>query len=173
MGTVTINGTDYAVYADEAYADEYLAGDLQRADTWDAADQIEQQRGLVSGTRLLQRLVGWINGAPDPNDPALPDAVKQANALLAADMLANPQLASSGSTASNIKRAYADGTGVDFFTQQYSTPLPSAAWDLLIAAGLVGAGDGEADMAAPVYSGGCQPSYFPPYYDRPWPDGDC
>jgi hypothetical protein len=172
MATVTIGGNDYPVYADVPFADAYLAADAVRWESWDDADPEAQKRGLVSATRLLQRTPGWTAGAPPSTDDA-PLAVQQACAMLAADILAKPSLSGNASTASNIKSVYADGTGVDFFASDSSlvTPLPSDAWALLVAAGLMGGGNTGA--AGPVYSGGCQESYFPEREGRWNRPGSC
>lgn len=160
MAEVTINGKAYEAFADIEFADDYLAADAARADAWDERDDDpDKARGLVSATRLLLRDVPWKDGPPDLTVP--PEAVKQATALLAADILAKPALADKASTGSNVKRVSAEGTGVEFFRGDDSavTPLPSAAWNLLLAAGLIGTGAGALEGGA-FYSGGCQESRF-------------
>lgn len=55
MATVTIGATDYDVYIDVEYADEYLAGQIN-ATAWRAlTDEDDKKRAIISSTRLLDR----------------------------------------------------------------------------------------------------------------------
>jgi hypothetical protein len=129
IATVSVNGNDYQVYADLEFADEYLGGDVARADNWEALDEDpDQGRALVTATRLLQRQ-SWRDGVPSLDDPPL--IVQQATALLAADISAKPALGDSGSTGSNVKSVGAGSAKVEFFRPTAGTPLPQAAYDLL------------------------------------------
>ena len=54
MPTVTIGAIDYDVYADVATADAYYNGSTEFS-AWNAFDTDSKARGLVSGTRLIDR----------------------------------------------------------------------------------------------------------------------
>ena len=157
MATVTIATVDYEAYADVAFADEYLGGDIARGAAWAALEDDPKGRGLVSATRLLQSLPGWIDGVPDIDAP--PEAVEQATSMLAADLNAKPALMANPSGASNVKRGKAGSAEVEFFypTAGAAQPLPSDIWALLVAAGLIGGVD---EGSAPTVTGTGYPSRF-------------
>jgi hypothetical protein len=136
MPTVAINGVDYPSYIDVAYADEYLAADMSRAEAWAAVSADNKARAVITATRLLQRLI-WKAGPPAVDTAA--DVVKEATALLAADIAAKPKLGDSGSTASNVKAVGAGSAKVEFFSPVEGAVLPSAAFALL--RGLLGQDD--------------------------------
>ena len=128
MATITLNGVDYSVYADQAEVDAYLAADLARAAAWEALDVDTKARAIVSATRLLQRQA-WRDGPPSFDTP--PQAVKDATALLAADIADKPKLGDDGSTASNVKAVGAGSARVEFFSPVEGRALPAAAFALL------------------------------------------
>jgi hypothetical protein len=138
MAELDIASETYEVYADVEFADIFLAADVRRAASWAALadDEDAKGRGLVSGTRALQRLVGWTDGVPSITTPPL--AVQQATAMLAADMLSDPDLGDTPGTASNIKRVRGGPAEVEFFRALEGRPLPAGVWDLLASAGLLG-----------------------------------
>lgn len=153
MPQVTINATDYDVYADVAYADAYLAADIARATAWAALSAGDtKKQALVSATRTLQRMTGWVDGMAPEIDSAI-TAVQDATSVLAADMAAKPKLSKSAGTSSNIKRTKAGSAEVEFFRQSDDTtlPIPEDAFNILLAAGLVTAPSAGDD---PYYSGG-------------------
>lgn len=161
IATVTLNGVDYPVYADVAFADEYLAADVARAALWSALTADDKKRGLVTSTRLLQRQ-SWRAGVPSLDDPLL--VVQQAASLLAADIAVKPALGDSASTGSNVKAVGAGSAKVEFFRPTAGAVLPSAAYDLL--RGLLGVGSDILDhpsLDGTAYgSDNCQISRFPP-----------
>lgn len=159
MADITIGSNTYQSYASVAFADNYLAADVARSVAWEATAEDDKARGLVTATRLLMRDVPWLAGVPDITAP--PAAVQEATALLAPDILAKPKLGDSASTGSNVKSVTARGTGVEFFRGDDSavTPVPSAVWSLLLAAGLIGSVD-SAGGDPVYYSRGCQISQF-------------
>lgn len=55
---ITISGTTYLVYADQAMADQYLLADSNAA-TWRASTDDEKGRALVTATRTLDRQT-WL-----------------------------------------------------------------------------------------------------------------
>ncbi len=162
MATVDIDGNDFPVYADVDFADIYLSGDAQRAVAWAARDATSKARGLISGTRLLQRLC-WTDGVPSTDDPVLA-AIAEATSLMAADILAKPSLGDSASTATDVKRAKAGPAEVEFFRNFESTPLPTAAWQILLDTGLLCESAGITD-SSPYISGSEYPSRFDPDFD--------
>lgn len=158
MPTADIGSETYSVYADQEFADAYLGADVKRADVWAARSNTLKGRGLVSATRLLQRQ-SWVSGTAPlilaPSDPDYSLPVSQATAMLAADILSDPELTNSGSTESNIKKVDADGTSVEFFRGTSGTPLPPGPWDLL--RGLLGS---AVSLGGGYLSGGDFPSRF-------------
>lgn len=150
MPKVTINAVEYDAYAAVDYADEYLAADVARAETWADATPDNKGRALVTATRLLQRL-RWKAGAPAVDTAT--DPVKQATCLLAADVLAKPALGDSGSSASNVKAVGAGSARVEFFRPQDGQVLPAAAFDLL--RGLLGDADELVGVGDAVAFGSC------------------
>jgi hypothetical protein len=147
LAQVSINGNQYDVYADVAFADRYLAADASRADAWQALTATgAKERALVSATRLLQRQTWNAGVAPDVAMPV--EIVQEAASLLAADIAAAPGIGDSGSTASNVKSVGAGPARVEFFAPTVGTPLPMAAFALLLSAGLLGARPGAVDDPA-------------------------
>lgn len=158
MAMVTILGNDYPSFITVDEADEYLAADLARSDAWLAQDPDLRAKAVVSATRLLLRLQ-WLNGPPDVNAP--PQPVKDATALLAADIAAKPALGDGASTGSNVKAVGAGSGRVEFFRPTEGYVLPIAAFALL--RGLLGGAqnDGGAALDNAAYgSHDCQRSRF-------------
>lgn len=129
MPTVDIGGTEYAVYADVATADAYLAADFTRAAIWDALTEDQKEMALVTATRVLQSLA-WIDGVPSTEAPVI-TAVEQACAVFACDIATNPTLADSPSGGSNVKSVGAGSARVEFFGPTTGTPLPPAVFRLI------------------------------------------
>ena len=152
MPQVTVGSFDFDSYIGLDEADEYLAGDVARATDWAIKNEDARSRALSSATRMLQRLV-WNDGVP-PIDGA-PEIVQQVTAMLAADLLADPDLFNDGSGASNVKSVKAGSASVEFFSPAAGgTPIPRWLWDLLVAAGLVGIpGAGEFEEGTPIITG--------------------
>jgi hypothetical protein len=160
--TVTIGDNDYAVYADIDFADEYLGGDALRGPSWTLLDEDpDKGRALVTATRAFLRLP-WADGLPSIETP--PEIVQQAAAMYAADIAAKPKLGDDGQAATNIKRVRAGPAEVEFFRQPAASPLPTAIWQMLTVAGLLG---GQGGDAGPVISGTCSHSHFDRGFDRP------
>lgn len=141
MPQVQINGNNYDVYADVAFADEYLAGDMVRDATWSALDAGVKPKALVSATRLLLRL-DWRAGQPPAYDD-VPLEVQQATAMLAADIALKPTLGDNAASGSNIKAVGAGSARVEFFAPVTGAVLPSAAFALL--RGLLGTAPSDLD----------------------------
>ena len=163
MPSVTINGAEYPVYADVDFADAFLAADMLRADAWDALTADPQKgRALVTATRQIMRQCWAAGTAPDPAVDPVDPLIAQATSLLAADIAADPSLGDSAATGSNLKRAKAGPAEVEFFYSSESTPLPAAAWQLLLSTGLLcgSAGGGDDGVGSAVYSGANYPSRF-------------
>lgn len=151
MPIITITGTDYPTYITVADADKYLAVDVQRADLWASRTELQKQRGIVSATRFLQALT-WASGeAPLTTDDPVLYPLAEATALLAADFLATPALASGGGTGSNVKRAKAGSAEVEFFRPVAGYPMPLDVFNLLRS--LLGIGDDGLAIGYGVASG--------------------
>ena len=76
MATVDIGSNSYEAFADADFADEYLAADILRADSWAILSDDNKGRALVSATRFLLALP-WCAEAPSPS--AEPSASAVAN----------------------------------------------------------------------------------------------
>src|SRR3546814_10359225 len=109
------------------------------------ADQ--QKRALITATRILLTMP-WCGTVPDPavdQDEPIPSVT----AMFAADLAANPDLATDASGDSNIKRAQAGSTEVEFFSPVAGgAPMPKSLWNILLAA----------DMMCPAGAGGDGPA---------------
>lgn len=138
MTTVTIGSTDYEVYSDETDADEYFNGSINSA-TWGAFTSDSKKRGLVSGTRLIDRQV-WLGEKEDPeqltafprtglvdgNGDSLTAAeaqvyVKEASQLLAYDLLEGEELETSATTEDLTKRIKAGSVEIENFRASIDT----------------------------------------------------
>jgi hypothetical protein len=151
MAQVTIGGSTYNSFESVADADVFLAGDVLRATPWALRNSDAKARGLVSATRLLVRQP-WCG--PVPAFDAVPDPVKEATAMLAADMLAKPKLFADASANSNVKSAKAGSAQVEFFSAvKDSPPLPRAIWDMLTGAGILGCVAAGTGIDTPFVSG--------------------
>jgi hypothetical protein len=166
---VTIGGAQYAVYASEAFADTYLAGDMVRADRWAATEDTDKAKALVTATRALVRLP-WTDGVP-PDITAPPEVVQEACAQLAADLVDDPELADTSGAPQQFKRVKAGSVEVEYREGVRLPPTSNAVWQLLLRAGLVG---GDSSLLGlfdgGYYSDGCQRSRFG-YGDEPGPWG--
>lgn len=156
MPTITISANNYQSYQDVAGADTYLAADIARSAKWAALNTAAKGQALVSASRWIATL-SFADGAPDYTSP--PQAVMDATTVLAADIAANPKLAQSqtGNTSQNVKRIKAGSVETEFWRESFHAPLPQAAYDILIASGLMTFGN---DASAPYYSGGDTTSRF-------------
>lgn len=145
MPMITLGGKDYPSFASVEFADDHLAADMVRAPVWDALDDDGKKRALITATRKMLTLP-WCGTAPDPTvdqDEPIPSVTAE----LAADLVANPDLAADASGNSNIKRAKAGSAEVEFFSPvDGNAPLPSALWGQLMAAGLMCPNGSGGDM---------------------------
>ena len=153
MASITIGSKNYQAYSSLAYANEYLAADFS-AVAWRAeADEDAKKRAIVSAARLLDRqiwpgtkededqLEAWprvgVNGVEDGE---IPQAVIDANALLAKFIHEGSTVETSSTTASNVKRIKAGSVEQEyFFPSATSTRLPLPVSELL--KGLFGSGE--------------------------------
>jgi len=151
MADVTIGSSTYQSFVSPADATVYLAADFAREPVWSAVTDADQKgRALVTATRILLARVPWAT-VPDPAG-AVDPAIQNATSMLGADLISNPALAQNPSQASNVRRAFAEGTGVEFFKADDATvtPIPGDIFAVLMAAGLLGS---NADAAGPYFSG--------------------
>lgn len=149
MPQIELGGVLHNAFADVAFADGYLAGDVMRAAPWALRNAEAKGRGLISATRMMLQLP-WCDDAVPAFDGA-PDAVKEVTAMLASDLLAKPKLFADASGSSNVKTAKAGSAQVEFFRPVEGGPMiPNALWTQLLNAGLVcgpDLGDGLNDGA--------------------------
>lgn len=145
MLTVTLGANDYNVYADIEFADAYLEADPD-ADAWRAATDDQKGRALVSGTRVLNvqnwkgsptdedQTDAWPRtGIDDVDEDTIPDAIAQANALLASAVLNGVDIVNYTSTANLQKRIKAGSVEVENFrpVDVEGLPLPQLVWKLI------------------------------------------
>lgn len=158
MATISLGSNDYDSYATVEDAAAYLAADVVLAPVWVAASADTQKQALITATRLLQRMT-WAAGS-SPDLTTTPSEVVEATILLAAAILQDPALSTTGgSPASSVKRVKAGTAEVEFFSSRAATRLPPNVLTLLrpllgsaSVGGVVGPG-GEA-------FGTCFPSRF-------------
>lgn len=167
MAKVDIDDESYDSFIDVERADVYLAGDIMRSTGWALANETARARALVSATRLLLTLP-WVE---EPSIAAAPAVVQQVAAMLAADLLASPDLFADASGSSNVKSVRAGSASVEFFRPVEGGPfIPAGLWRLLLTAGLVsGTSDGDS-TAGPLVTGlwgGRRPLFGRPTWDYP------
>jgi hypothetical protein len=182
MVMIAIGDYSFPAYADVAFADQVMAGDVLRAAPWATRNEEAKARGLVSAARIM-RVLPWCNGLPSTTENIDP-IVAEVNALLAADVLTRPSLVAPTPSVGGIKSAKAGSAEVEFFEtgKVVATvlPIPQPLWDYLLAVGLLCPGTvlkpGEDTNAEPYVSGinaGCE---FRPLGGRfecdPWTDFD-
>lgn len=174
MPTVDIGTETYDVFADQDFADKFLAGDVMRATVWALRNDDTKARGLVSATRMLVGLP-WCDAVPGFDDA--PEVVKEVTAMLASDLLAKPKLFADATGNSNVKSAKAGSASVEFFSPvDGGPPLPTSLWNMLLNAGLMCPGSSSAVNEGAYVSGisdGCRPlgGRFP--WDWPIAEQDC
>lgn len=178
MPLIAFPTTGYNTYATNAEADEHFALDVRNSD-WIAKTEYQQDQSLVTAFRMLERLrpVGakvdadqeglWPRtGVYYPDGTAVPDDTLPADWITAQYELAlalalKPTIATSSSTASNIKRVRGGPAEVEFFAPvaaAASTPLPWLVWELLFPYLLASQGV----VGLPVLG---DPDYVPPDLD--------
>jgi hypothetical protein len=167
VATVTIGSSSYEVYSDLEYANEYLAADFTATAWRDETDEDQQKRALVSGARLLDRqqwpgekededqLEAWPRtGVSGVEDGEIPQAVIDANALLAKYIHEGSTLETSTTTANNTKRLKAGSAEIEyFFPLSNGTRLPLPVMELL--AGLLGTAGSAITSAQSFDTDGC------------------
>jgi hypothetical protein len=181
---VLINNVDYPVYADIAYADEYLGAD-PTADAWRSTlDEDTKGRALVNATRVLDRLnwqgkktdedqaLAWPRtGVSTPAGPVDPDVIPidivNACCELANQVLNGVDIANFRTTATTQRRIKAGSVEVENFrgAEGYAVPLPWPAWTL-ISKYLGGANSG---VGGAIASGTCRKTMTYPGYKPAWP----
>lgn len=149
MPTITIDSTNYSVYASVATITAYLQADPVLGPVWEALSEASQKQYAVTATRTLdrQRWPGektedsqtnaWPRtgtGIDGVEDDVVPQAIIDADCLLAGYM-ANGWTATTTTTASGIKRQKAGSVEIEYFAGGVTTsgtrfPLP--VWELLL-----------------------------------------
>lgn len=143
-------------YLDNSDADTYFADALHSA-VWDAATEANQNKALVTATRMLdrQRWEGAKTGDPQAlqfprtgltdrdgnavSSVTVPADVESATAELALALLTDADVQTTANSGSNVEEVDAKGVSVTFFrTDSTIAPRFPAIVDELIAAFLVG-----------------------------------
>ncbi len=142
MVAITIGAKSYEAFISVSDADDYLLADVSRATKWALLNDDAKGRALVSAARMMIALP-WCGERPDPAVPQ-DEPIPSVNAMLAADLAANPNLFSDASGGSNIKRAKAGSAEIEFFSPvKGAAPIPLSLWNLLLNANLVCLGVGN------------------------------
>lgn len=144
MVDITLGSATYFSYISHADAVEYLAADTGAA-LWRAAEEDDQRRALITAARILDRQ-GWLGEKTDPDqanawprsgisdvdEAEIPQAIIDANALLAAAIIAGFDQ-NSQTTATKEKRVKADTVEVEYFRPDdtMAIPLPLPVWQLV------------------------------------------
>lgn len=128
MATITINGTEYPVYADLAAADDYAQAGIH-ADGWlDDPDEDRRARALVTATRLLDRQ-RWRGERTDPTqelewprtgisgvpDDELPGDLVAGAIELAIALHAGSEVQDRTTTENDVKNLRAGSVSLEFF----------------------------------------------------------
>lgn len=140
MPTITIGTTDYEVYGDLDEALEYLAADANAA-TFRDAEEVDQQRWLVTATRIIDRQI-YAGEKTDEDQTAafprsgisgydedeVPQAVIWAEFELANAMANGWDAANVQSTAQTTRRLKAGSVEIEYFRgaegEAFRLPLP-------------------------------------------------
>ncbi len=153
MALVTIGGSSYIVYSSLSEADEYFNASIQY-DDWNAFNDDQKRRGIVSATRLIDRQ-GWQGEKTEQGSPtqdlefprddltdcsgdsvssedSLARAV-EASQLLAFDLLDGQELETSKTTEDLTKRLKAGSVEIENFRadQNSATRFPADVMELL------------------------------------------
>ena len=172
MATITLGGNDYDSFTSRADASVYLAGDIARASGWALLNDDTKDRSLISATRMLLTLP-WCDTAPDPADDAgTPQVVKDATAMLGADLGSKPKLFRDATGDSAVKLVKAGSAEVEFFHPiTGGPPIPKDIWLLLLNAGLVCLSSSGSAVNDGLYVSGilgnCRPYEGRPAWDFP------
>lgn len=144
MGTVSISGKTYNIYGEHTDDTQgvdssvtYFIGQLNTS-AWDDAGFTDQQKALVTATRILDKQ-RWTGSPTDPNTPqplawprtgvtdcdgnavatdAVPDEIVFATYELAAAIIADAAVQSEASGGSNVKRTKARDKVGDLETER-------------------------------------------------------
>lgn len=168
MARITIGAVNYDAYADLDYTNEFLAADFT-ATTWRAeTDEDQQKRAIVTAARLLDRqpwpgdkededqLPAWPRtGITGLEDGEIPQALIDANALLAKFIHEGSSVETSNSTAGNVRRIKAGSVEQEFFypTAKTGTRLPLPVHELI--AGLLATDTSMISAAQSFDTDGC------------------
>lgn len=178
MAVVEIGFEPYDSFSTIEDADLFLAADVVRAPGWAAllGQDDAKGRGLVSATRMMLALPWCVDPVPAPTDLVIAAEIVEVTAMLAADLLAKPQLFRDASGNSNVKSVKAGSAQVEFFAPVSGGPvIPIDLWNRLVRAGLVGCVSADG-FEAPFVSGasaGCRPLGGRMANDWPVAEQDC
>lgn len=150
--TVTINSVIYDVYASNQIADDYMGAQISSAGTaWRAATEDEQNRALVSATRLINRQT-WQGTRDDQYYPLafprsglldadgaavdssiVPQQVIDACCELAASLLDGSTVQDQSTTENNTQSLSAGSVSISYFrpTSEVSGRFPQVVQELL------------------------------------------
>ena len=148
--TITIGAVAYNSYLDVAAADDYLAADMKRADTWDGLTDTVKGRALITASRYLDRqkwqgtasvdgqAMAWPrSGALDlygatVADDTVPQAIQDATAVLAYEISQDPELQDAISSGREIKSMMAGSVQITWFKATFDpkTKLPYSIADI-------------------------------------------
>lgn len=132
MATVTIDSTDFTVYADTSTADDYLKAERQFSVSWAASTTDERAAALVSATRYIDRQV-WIDDYDTVAERQASQAFIDACIILAAIVNSDTEALSSSNTFNDRKRVKAGSVEVEFMRlpSNTSTLMPTIVHSLI------------------------------------------
>ncbi len=138
MGTVSISGTTFNVYSEnaDALADTkaYLLGKVG-GERWIESDKITRQKSLVSATRwVIRALAARIadDSIPDPADTPANQFLREATYEAAYALVITPTALDTVDQRDNKKRVKAGSAEIEFFRPQSGAILPPTAQALLL-----------------------------------------
>lgn len=165
-------------------ASTYMEGAVSH-DAWDASDEDDQTRALISATRMLQQQP-WPGQPTDPaqtlswprtgtgidgvTDDVVPQPIIDAEVELAAALIADPTLYSALSTDNNISSVKAGPAAVSFFAPQQGTGRVPPQVAALLAPYLGTSGSGSGISACPTTMRDLEWDARQLSYPRGWPN---
>jgi|SRR6185503_19314891 len=156
MPTIDFEGNEYEVYADLETAEIYAVAAIQ-GEAWREADEDDRSRGLITGTRVLERQrwkgektvadqpLAWPRkntGIEGVVDDEIPTDITNANIELAIALLDGSELQSNATTAERIQSMSAGSVSItNYRSRVEATRFPLIVQEL-ISKYLAGAGAG-------------------------------
>lgn len=173
LQTLSIGGEAYFAYASVAFADVYLAVDINRSAAWSAKTTDEKATLLVAATNALDAMVSFTGEATDNTqatswprsgvtlangypvaDNEIPLVISRVTCILAGTAATTPSALETMTTANNKRRVKSGTAEVEFFRPEDGVPMSDPrAFRMLQSAGLVSGSALVSAKTGPVASG--------------------